>query len=720
MMKHAHRPGSALALAASVVLAVSACGGSSSQPAPKPGPQAPGSSLALPAARVSFGSYHVVPLANPDSPPYAGPATPHSLANLALPASERYDLKHVPALAPMLEKQGFAVVRSGSSLFQNEYEGNIYGGFPVYVTTDAAYNSWHLVFDKTLRDLEQEVLLPKLEQLVTLALRNAQDEARASAGTTLADAASRVEQLYELAAAELGLKTSLGPLAEKEKALVDAHDVTASSPITGTTLDYSLFTPRGHYTLTPALERFFVAMSVLGQIAFCLPGTSGCQGVAPAREGILAAAAIADDAKADALWHKIYEPTAFLVGLADDYTPDEVAAAVRDAGVGGLKRLGSDATVNAVVTALTKARKVRIDPGRASIRIMGTRFVLDSYLLDQLIYPNVGTAGKPRALPSALDLASAFGSAAAAKTEAAAGATAYKNFGAQMKKVQGAVESRPPAAWGSTVYAAWLYALQPMFARHGAAYPDYMRSAAWAAKDLQSGLGSYTELKHDTILFAKEPVAEAGGEPLLKTPLNWVEPDPVAFERLEAAADLLRQGLAARGLLTDEAAGLLDTDSGLFRFLAHVATGELAGQTLAPADNIRLRNIGDALAAIWYRTAQRTEAASLPDQAAVVADIAAAPNAVLEEATGEIDTLYVIVPGAKGTFELARGGVYSYYEFTTPPSTRLSDIDWRAMLQAGKAPARPAWESVFRVPCPPAPKALRKYNLGCSPADTPG
>ena len=714
------RPASALALAFSVVLAATACGGASSPPASKPSPAAPKSSLVLPTARLPFGSYRVVPLANPDSPPYAGPATPHSLAKLVLPPSERYELKHVPALGPMLAKQGFAVVRSGSSLFQNEYEGNIYGGFPVYVTTDAAYNSWHLVFDKTLRDLEQDVLLPKLEQLVALALHNAREESRAAVGTRLADAASRAEQLYELAAAELGLKGPLGPLAVKEKALVDAHDASASSPLTGATIDYSLFTPRGHYTLTPALERFFVAMSVLGQIAFCLPGTSGCEGVAPARAGILAAAAVADDAKADALWQKIYEPTAFLVGLADDYTPDEVATALRVAHVGGLKGLGSAAAVNAVVTALTDARKVRIDPSRASIRIMGTRFVLDSYLLDQLIYPEVGTAAKPRLLPSALDLASAFGSAAAAKAEAAAGATAYKNFGTQMNKVEGAVESRPPAAWGSTVYDAWLYALQPMFAPHGSAYPDYMRSAAWAAKDLQSALGSYTELKHDTILFAKEPVAEAGGEPLLKTPLNWVEPDPVAFERLEAAADLLRQGLAARGLLTDEAAGLLETDSGLFRFLANVATGELAGKKLPAADNLRLRNIGDALAAIWYRTAQRNEAASLPDQAAVVADIAAAPDAVLEEATGEIDTLYVIVPGANGSFELARGGVYSYYEFTTPPSTRLSDSDWRALLEAGKEPARPAWESVFRVPCPPAPKALRAYNPGCSPADIPG
>jgi hypothetical protein len=130
--------------------------------------------------------------------------------------------------------------------------------------------------------------------------------------------------------------------------------------------------------------------------------------------------------------------------------------------------------------------------------------------------------------------------------------------------------------------------------------------------------------------------------------------------------------------------------------------------------------MGDTLSAIWFRTAQRNEAASLPDQAALVADIASSPTQVLEDADGEIDTLYVIVPDGHGHFELARGGVYSYYEFAEPSSERLTDSDWRAMLVSGKVPPRPAWESSFRVLCPPPPKALAKYNPGCSPSDMPG
>ena len=50
------------------------------------------------------------------------------------------------------------------------------------------------------------------------------------AGTPLEDTASRVEQLVQVAAAELGLPVTLGPLAGQEKALVDARGSSAIGP----------------------------------------------------------------------------------------------------------------------------------------------------------------------------------------------------------------------------------------------------------------------------------------------------------------------------------------------------------------------------------------------------------------------------------------------------------------------------------------------------------
>jgi hypothetical protein len=654
----------------------------------------------IPASLVSFAAFIPVPLLNPNSPAYAGPATPHSLADVTVVPALKKELKQ-PGVTEALEKNGFVVVPADFKLFQYAYEGNEYDGWPVFVTTDAAYHEWHLAFDKVLRTIEQQVLLPKLDQLVSRSLEAAQAQVSELKGSALEDSASRAEQIYEVAAAELGQPVKLGPLAEKEKALVDAHTAPdENSPILGAKIDYSLFTPRGHYTYTPQLTRFFLGMSVLEHLSGCLPGTFQCPGEEPARIAMLASRVLVSSPDLVSLWNQIYEPTSFLVGVADDYTPLEVETATKSVVSGGFsdpQALASDTTVQAIVTKLAETRPVKINPDRAAIRLMGTRFVLDSYLLDQLVWPNVGTAEKPRYTPSALDLAASFGSGYAEQLQKQNGAFVYTHYRSQLEKVQKAVSTRPVKDWGGTVYDAWLYALAPMFASHGTAYPDFMRSNAWTAKSLEAAFGSYTELKHDTILFSKQLIAEGGGPSERKPPRNWVEPDPVVYSRLGEVVNLLKQGLAKRDLLTGPAKALLSTESNLFGFLQRIAADELAGSPISTADNNRLRYIGGEMEAIWWRTADVAKYAKPTDadDEALVADIGSSPKGVLELGTGRIDRILVLVPDDQGHFQLAAGGVYSYYEFLNPPGQRLTDKEWQAQLDNGTAPERPAWEKVF-------------------------
>lgn len=650
---------------------------------------------AFPFATQPFGEYDFVPLMDPDAPPYAGPRTPHSLAEVRIVPTVRRALGADPAIGRALLSQGFVIVPADLRLFHFAYQGSRYEGWPVFVTTDAAYHVWHLVFDKVLRSLEQEVLLPRLEDLVGGLLERAREQASELAGTVLEDAASRVEQIFQVAAAELGMPVDLGPLARQERALVDAHAGIEGSPIVGGEIDYSVFTPRGHYTRNAHLQRYFVAMSVLGQLAFCLPGTIGCPGLEPTRLAILASGALTGDPALVELWRQIYEPTVFLVGMADDYTPLEVAQ-VATAGLQDATAFADDAAVEGVIDGLVGSRPVLINPDRASIRIMGTRFVFDSYLLDQLIYPNVGTPDRPRSLPAAMDLPAAFGSAHAYGVLDDAGETGYENYDEQLGAMRELLASRPRQEWGRTVYDAWLHALEPSFARHGRAFPDFMRSEAWAAKAHQSGLGSYAELKHDTILYAKQPIGEGGDGTDVPERRNWVEPEPVVFARLAATAELMRAGLDERGLLPAEQAGLLADAIELFRFLVQVAEDELAGVPISQRDDDRLTDIGHELESLFVRTSDQTaEGVGEADlDAAIVADIASGGGEVLEISTGRIDRIYVLVPDDEGRFQVAVGGAYSFYEFRTD-GERLSDEEWRSLLDAGEAPERPSWQEAM-------------------------
>ncbi len=647
-----------------------------------------------------FAAAPVTPAATEPTAPYPGPATPRSLSGVSV-AAPLEALLDRPGVRAMLATQGFAVIPDITPLFHQAYLTAIYDPFPVYVTTDAAYHSWHLIFDKILRETEQQVLLPVLDRLAARLVDQARLQAAELAGTELADAASRVAQFYEAAATVLELDVGpIGPLATAEVALVLQASEFTESPITSSQactpeigpnncVDYSLYKPRGHYTRNADLERYFRAMSVLGNTPFFLD-------VVSLRMGLLASRVLLSDPGMIDDWQTIYEPTAFLVGAADDYTPFEAATAAAQVTPDGLTApidFGEDGAVAEVARELLALRQVQIDPAAASVRVMGVRFVLDSYIYDQLMMPVVAD----RWTASPLDMAAAFGSEFAYDTMNDLGLTGFAGYDEQLAKMRSLVASRSAATWTATVYDAWLHALEPMWRPRGESFPDYMRSEAWTAKSHQTGLGSYTELKHDTILYAKQAIAEGGGDAPADWIRHWVEPDPVPFARLGVAAALLKTGLAERELLPVEYESLLVDYEAWVNGMADIAAAELRNEPIPPEIAEDLVFAGGFLEGFWLSSSDwELDPDTGPDSmAALVADILRNPDAVLELGTGYIDTLLVVVPDAAGGFEIAKGGVYSYYEFWREEGDRLTDEQWRALLTAGEAPPRPSWQEVF-------------------------
>jgi hypothetical protein len=634
---------------------------------------------ALP-AKASFAAFTAVPLL--DAGPTVIPDHPTTLDGVY------WDFKVPEALRGRLATDGFAVSGEWSSDVLHSVYSYVarYADGPVYVTTDAAYHEWHLVFSKALRDTEEQALLPLLEDLVTglVGVSTYPEVSDPSVGEAKADVI-----LWLQAVATVLDVAEAGPVDDRvaqEIALVREHAAAATSPTLGVEVDYTLFTPRGHYTRSEDLTRYFQAMAMLGGTPFPLDSPDALRRAALLSGMINGEAALLDT------WTRLYETTSFLVGAADDYTPVELRAAFEAGGTGAL----DDASLAAVAAELQAARPVLIDAEAASVRVMGARFVLDSFLLDQLVHPQVWN----RLEASVLDVAAAFGSDwALAQQEAAGVPAAYPDYAERLTALRSLVAERPPADWGGTVYDAWLYAILPMWQPHGTPFPDYMRTEAWAARAHQAGFGSYTELKHDTVLYTKQAFAE-GDEPLPPAPpRHWVEPDPVPFERLAEAARLLRTGLADRGLLPGETADLLDGLIGMEARLGRIARDELAGLPISSADNEWLANIGTEFELLWLMAGEGEAgdaglggmAADPDSQAPVVVDIFSNPTDALEIATGGFDTIYVLVPNDAGQFQVAVGAAYAFYEFWVPRGERLTDEEWRAMLSEGSAPDRPAW-----------------------------
>lgn len=674
---------------------------------------------------------------------YQGDPYPLPVALAAVPNAGHYSFS--PAQQALLQQNGFVVAPAEWLEFFQLYEAVRYDDQPVFVTTDAVYHGYHLLFDKLLRDLERERFIPILETLTQALVEAAQVQYEQAQGTSLADPARRVWGYFVVAqqlllAAPPPIPTPVQAEVQQELVQIAAHDGISMSPLL--TLpeafqpgqpcdpnatpeeaakfyceDYSQYVPRGHYTRDERLQRYFRTMMWYGRINLRLKQPR------ETRMALLITRLLrqttAEGVPAAELWANIYDPTVFMVGKADDLGFHEYGA-VLDAVYGPNPELTLLADDTHLQTFIQTARElpppqinsmwVYIWEDKTDVtqgfRFMGQRFVLDAYIFGQLIERNV----KNRWLPKGLDVFAAMGSPEAYTLLQELGETEYPHYDEQLTKVQGQLAALEQDSWTQNLYWNWLYALQPLGTPKGEAYPPFMQTQAWARKDLHTALGSWTELKHDTILYTKQVMAELGGGGEEEAPpRSYVEPNPEAYARLRALVQMTRAGLSERGLLAHEGtlaqtAYYLDELDDMLGFLQSVAERELRGETLSDDEYFRLKYFGGWLERLTLAAADTPEGGysnefSDDEQAALVADVATDPNGqVLEEGTGRIYEIYVVVPDGRGGLVLTKGGVYSYYEFAWPLSNRLTDEAWRALITQGQQPPQPEWTADFIAP----------------------
>jgi len=276
----------------------------------------------------------------------------------------------------------------------------------------------------------------------------------------------------------------------------------------------------------------------------------------------------------------------------------------------------------------------------------------------------------------------------------------YENWEEQIKKLTGEFAGRDPDLWPTNLYTGWLESLQHVMAFPTDEAPAFMRSRAWARKSLNTALGSWTELRHDTILYAKQSVtAEGDGGEEPESP-GYVEPYPAFYAKITELATTLREGLLGYELIDSEAANKLETMIWLAETLQSIAGKELAGQALTAEETTIITEYGHYLEMLeQFDDAEEGRTLSpAAEKSPLVADVHSSYNSMqaLEEATGYPLVLYTAFE-LDGVLQLFMGASYSYYEFTVPLEERMTDEDWIALLDAGQAPPRPAWTDEWIV-----------------------
>lgn len=330
------------------------------------------------------------------------------------------------------------------------------------------------------------------------------------------------------------------------------------------------------------------------------------------------------------------------------------------------------------------------------LRLMGQRFVPDAFVFQKLLDPDVPGRTQPRSL----DFFAAIGSERALRHLEDLGDTALPKYLDNMARLRDAFAAYDEATWTQNLYWSWIHSLRPLLEPVGEGYPAFMRSEAWLDKQLTTALASWTELKRDTILYAKQVYVERGYDamepPEPERPKGYVEPVPELYARVAALSRMTIEGLSARGLLADEGErAALEAMERLALRLQGMAEKQLRGEALSEEEYELIRFYGAEIEALtfaaddeaFYQGRGIKPMGGQDLQAAVVADIATdlATGSVVENAVGRIFEIYVVAP-IEGRLVLTKGGVFSHYEFTQPLSDRLTDEAWRARLDAGEAP----------------------------------
>ncbi len=703
-------------------------------------------------SKPTFGEYFELAI-EPNAPGYSLPLSAEAIVNY-----EHGD--GVLNLAPaqeLIEGNGFAVIERDLSWWDPNndsitapYTYLKAWDIPLFVTADTILHLYHIQFDETLRGIEEREFIDDINDLTDAMLAEAVRQYGQFDGD-LQEAALR--NIAYLSVAQQLMNPDMDPpgitesVVQAELAKIEAHEGFAPSDLFIYEEDYSQYVPRGHYTRSEALKRYFRTMMWFGRMGFLLKGSiswgpDGAALISPhdadiqTLQAMLLARSLQDVQVGDRtgleIWDRLYRVTAFYVGLADDLTPYDYLWAIDQifAGEYAPADLAQPHNLLAIRTQLALLPSPQIFGGTGDatvppeagleyifeildktkgLRLMGQRFIPDSYVFQHLVSPQVGAyTGDPRELPftaaesgvlslvrgypRGLDVMALLGSRQALHILIDEGETDFVDFWARFGELKHEFDGFRVAEWNRNLYWSWLYSLKALVKALPQGYPNFMRTAVWQKRSLHAALASWTELRHDTILYAKQSYTPrtssiARPRPSAPPPPGYVEPVPEFYGRLLALSRMTRTGLTDMSVLSDEAVARLVALEGMLEHMVEIAGKQLTNELLTPEDRAFIERFAGSLETLVTGVDESGLKTTL------VADVHTniAEGMVLEEAVGKVALIVVAYPAADGTAFLAAGPVLSYYEFKHPISDRLTDEAWREMLDSADAPDRPAW-----------------------------
>ncbi len=648
----------------------------------------------------------------------------------------------------LLKKHGFVVTeRVDSSSFFSQMVDIYHKDLPLFISTDGILHAIHSSYDELLKNIEVSSLVPRLQSLISR-LREEEETLQSKySDDTLFAASLRDVDLYITVAQKLLGQNATPIYAENDVMFnkiiscinsLSVNTLNLFSDNSLRTIDFSQFKVRGHYNDKnyPILGNYFQTMMWLGRIEFYLiPPKGNVDSVKfkDVRRQIIDSYLLEElfkDESAARLYNEIEKTIMALVGEQDNVTLNNLEEMKDSLGIENISFFEDSANVKMFQDYLARQsfanQKIlshilfaepfspdSLEPASAFLPF-GQRFVIDSYITGNVVFDKIKYLGRKifRALPKTLDVLFSLGNNAAAQL--LTDEIDKYHYASNLAALRHLVDTYDESFWEQSVYNIWLKlirSLSPLENREN--LPPFMQTAAWNQEKMNTQLASWTELRHDNLLYAKQSYT---GGMICSYPYVYVEPIPQFFQALSDFGKETKERLENIGL---QDAGIpnvlsyLENVDSIGEKLKTIAEKELNGVPFTDEEikflksAIKINNDGMCGSPNfngWYTElyldySMREE--NLFDKDYVVADYHTSPTDesgnmvgwVAHAGTGPVNLAVVVAQLPSGENVTFCGPVASYYEYTTLNFQRLNDAEWDSLYLAMST--RPDWVNLY-------------------------
>ncbi|MEN9614122.1 MAG: hypothetical protein RLZZ347_429 [Candidatus Parcubacteria bacterium] len=504
---------------------------------------------------------------------------------------------------------------------------------------------------------------------------------------------------------------------------------------------FSLFTVRGTYTSSSLRRQYFRAVQWYQQIAFFTGSPE--LGRYAVDMGVL----MQQHPELLKQYQSMTSLLGALVGKSDDLDVGDYVSAVKSLGtdVENTQKLNAFLdtqkpqaqikSMPALYPSVGKVTVAEVTNATRGMRFFSQKFIPDSYWTGRLTQGDEAPAVNGMKLPdmaSSLEVMSILGSnyAHTQLPQLPFYEKAGKAVEIRLAELKKESDGWGDAYWKENQVTGILWSISGMFnwlQSNKVQLPQFMQSPLWEAKTLLTGSAFWTELRHTNILYAKQSFAEKGGggdgecdtRKIPPATVGYVEPQPLAYDRLYYTARLLNEEYTARGITLANLTKLqsyiklLDivreytklelqntqfSEKTISKKVPFENNPNCVTQFIDPAESVVRGSDGSVMNADGKMVAGLSRAEELrtgmvmrmreilptpvegpilpikDKRTAVVADVHTSPSAILEEGTGVPRVLFVMVKDVNGS-RLTVGFTYSHYE--TFSQKRLTDEEWQ-------------------------------------------